>query len=254
MEFTCKIIFFIVYVNDIVNTVNHCKHLLYADDTVLYITGDLAQSTLLLQQDLKHFKLWCDRNQLTINIKKTKYVTFGLKSQTRKISNHQLFMNDNKLERVISYKYLGIILDMNLNFNKHIENCLKLISHKAFILCKIRKYINVKTAITIYKTMVLPIVEYGDILYDGANEKLLHELQKAQNRILKICNNADRYISTVQLHNDSKINLLKERRILHLNLFMFKQKHNVNIVNNCDVRTRAHEAQLFTTVKPNNEK
>ena len=35
---------------------------------------------------------------------------------------------------------------------------------------------------------------------------------------------------------------------------MFKQKHNVNIVNNRDVRTRAHEAPLFTTVKPNNEK
>ena len=75
-------LFFIIYVNDIVNILNHCKHLLYADDTVLYISGELTHTTALLQQDLNRFKIWCDRNQLTMNIKKTKYVTFGLKSQT----------------------------------------------------------------------------------------------------------------------------------------------------------------------------
>ena len=35
---------------------------------------------------------------------------------------------------------------------------------------------------------------------------------------------------------------------------MYKQQGNVNIVNNRNVRTRAHDALVFTTVKPNNEK
>ena len=35
---------------------------------------------------------------------------------------------------------------------------------------------------------------------------------------------------------------------------MFKQTGNVNIVNTRDVRTRAHDAVLFTTIKPNNGK
>ena len=35
---------------------------------------------------------------------------------------------------------------------------------------------------------------------------------------------------------------------------MFKQKGNVNIVNSRNVRTRAHDAILYTTVKPNNDK
>ena len=200
-----------------------------------------------LQQDLKRFKLWCDRNQLTMNIKKTKYVTFGLK----KIHNHQLYINENEFEKVISYKYLGITLDMNLNFNIHIENCLKLISHKAYLLSKIRKYIDVHTAIKINKSMILPIIEYGDVLYDGANQKLIQDLQTFQNRILRLCNNSDRYISTLQLHRECKVNMLKDRRILHLKLFMFKQKDNVNIVNDREVRTHAHDAPLFTTIKPN---
>ena len=35
---------------------------------------------------------------------------------------------------------------------------------------------------------------------------------------------------------------------------MFKKKGNMTIVNNRNVRTRAHDAILFITVKPNNEK
>ena len=117
-------LFFIIYVNDIKTSLNFCNHLLYADDTVLCKTGELGTLTINMQSDLCEFKKWTDRNQLTMNVKKTKYVIFGLKSKTRKVVNHSLFINDNKLERVTSYKYLGLTLDMNLNYNKHLENWL----------------------------------------------------------------------------------------------------------------------------------
>ena len=108
------------------------------------------------------------------------------------------------------------------------------------------------TAITIYKTMILPIIGYGDILYDGSNQNLLKDFQTAQNRILRICTNLARQTSTHQLHVISKLNVLKDRRLVHLNLFMYKQTNNVDIVNNRNVRTRAHDAPLFKTIKPNN--
>ena len=247
-------LFFIVYVNDMKHSLKKCNHLLYADDTVLYLTGDLQKSTGDVQNDLSNFKFWCDKNQLTMNIKKNKYVTFGLKSQTRKVNDHTLFIDNIKLERVTSYKYLGLTLDMNLNYNKHLENCLKLISHKAYLLNKIRMYIDTNTATTLYKSVILPILEYGDVIYDGANQKLVNDLQKIQNRILRICTQKDHYTSNLQLHQICKINKLKDRRRMHLKLFMFKQKSNITIVNNRQVRTRAHDAILFTTIKPNNEK
>ena len=190
----------------------------------MYITGNSQTTTPLLQRDLSNFKNWCNRNQLTMNIKKTKYVAFGLKSQTRKLKDHELFIQNYKLERVSSYKYLGIVSDMNLNFNKHLENCIKTISHKAYLLSKIRHYINEKTAVTMYKTMILPIVEYGDVLYDGTNQKLLLDLQTAKNRILRICLHEDRLANVALLHQRCNISKLKGRRLLHLNLFMYKQK------------------------------
>ena len=72
---------------------------------------------------------------------------------------------------------------MHLNYNKHLIISLKLISHKAYLLNKIRMYIDTKAAVTIYKTMILPFLEYGDAFYDGANQKLINGLQTTQNRI-----------------------------------------------------------------------
>ena len=89
---------------------------------------------------------------------------------------HDLFIQNMKIGRVNSYKNQ----DMNLNYNNHLENCLKIISYEAFLLSKIRRYINFKTAVTIYKTMILPIIEYGYILYHDCNKKMLKDLQTAQ--------------------------------------------------------------------------
>ena len=71
---------FILYINDIGSILNYCKYQLYADDTVLYLSDEITNATRRLNDDLSNFKNWCNQNKLTINVKKTKYVLFGLKS------------------------------------------------------------------------------------------------------------------------------------------------------------------------------
>ena len=77
--------------------------------------------------------------------------------------------------------------------------------------------------------------------------------QTSKNRVLRICLQRNRYTSTLLLHQLCNISKLENRRIMHLNLYIFKQKGNVNIVNTRNVRTRAHDALLYTINKPNNE-
>ena len=111
--------------NDVYTSSKSCKYHLYADDAVVYISGHVVDTTKQLCAYLESFKKWCDKNKLTLNVKKTKYVTFGFKSQTRKIVNHAISIGNIHVERVHSYKYLGITLDMNLNFKKHMGNCIR---------------------------------------------------------------------------------------------------------------------------------
>ena len=108
-------------------------------------------------------------------------------------------------------------------------------------------------AIRIYKTMTLPVLEYGDILYDQTNRKLLDKLQTLQNRCLRTCLLPKEHIPTIRLHELCSICNLCMRRIMHLQLYMYKQKGNIFLVSNRDVRTRAHDAVLFQTAKSNRE-
>ena len=109
---------FLIYVNDLSSVLRKCKYQLYADDTVIYHTcNDINDSKDKLESDLSRFTDWCDGNALTVNIKNSKYVLYGLKTQTRKILNHILLMRNNRLDRVSSYNYLGVHLDMNLKFS-----------------------------------------------------------------------------------------------------------------------------------------
>ena len=68
-----------------------------------------------------------------------------------------------------SFKYLGLTLDGTLSFSNHISTVLNSVSHKAYILSKIRKFIDIRAAIKIYKSMILPYFDYTDIVFDKAN-------------------------------------------------------------------------------------
>ena len=74
-------------------------------------------------------------------------------------------LNNTVLEKVCSYKYLGFILDDQLNFNKHV-------THKLYLLSRIRKYLTKRASVTIFKTMIISLIEYGDIIYAGTNQKI----------------------------------------------------------------------------------
>ena len=125
--------------------------------------------------------------------------------------------------------------------SKHISNITKQISHTVYVLGKIRKYINNQAALTIYKTMVLPYFDYGDIFYMNANEQLLNKLQVLQNK----CTN---------LHREANVANLKIRRRWHLRNFMFRMKENESLVDERGINTRTHDAINFIIKQPRCEK
>ena len=81
-------LFFLVYINDVINILGDCKIKLYADDTVIYhsdVNHDLA--SLRLQHNLSEFYGWCVENKLTLNAKKTKLMIFGTRSRVKSAKN-----------------------------------------------------------------------------------------------------------------------------------------------------------------------
>ena len=165
---------FLVYINDLCEVLEKSKSFLYADDTVLVTSSpEYIIAHRDMQHDLNNITNWCKSNKFTLNISKTKSMLLGSKHKIRKTRYHLLQIDNVSIDYVLSYKYLDITIDQSLNFNLHMNQLVKTISYKLCLLQKLRTYIPCKAAIQIFKSMVLPYFDYGDVIYQGTSSKHL---------------------------------------------------------------------------------
>ena len=244
-------LFFLVFVNDIQGAIQDCKIKLYADDTVLYQSGvNCDEASNKLQRSVNRFASWCEANSLTINISKTKTMAFGSRQRVKRAKKSTIKLGEEVLKQVPSYRYLGLILDSTLNYNLHVNQIIRTVLHKLMLLSKMKKYLRDDSALSIYKSMILPYLDYADDIFHKAANKDIDKLQRLQNRCLKLCMRKDRRFSTEEVHRLAKVPMLRDRREAHVLNFMYKRKSNVSLLNNREIRTRAHDAPLFEVIVP----
>ena len=198
-----------------------------------------------MNDDLARVHHWCLENSLTINAKKTKVLGLTLNRNFRIKDHCNIILSNQNLEVVDSYKYLGVTLDTHLTYKPHIKNTINKVTHKLSLLTKIRKYVDVHTSLIIYKTMILPHFDYGDVIYAAGSQENLNELQKLQNKCLRICTKAPLDINIDRLHSLSKLSKLEKRRNTHLLNLMYSRKNDEAYIDNRPIPTRQHTSITF---------
>ena len=99
--------------------------------------------------------------------------------------------NNEKVERVSKFKYLGVILDQNLKFNEHTDFVKRKTFAKMKALARIRQFVTQGVSLQLYKSLIIPHVDYGDVLYDSLSKGDAKKLQIIQNKCLRICLKSD---------------------------------------------------------------
>ena len=100
-------LFFLLYINDCISENDDHKTMLYADDSVLYISGknfDTLSNRLTIALD--KFSTWSSKNKLTINESKTKVMTFASAIKLKNLPKPKIKLNGEILKVVGTYKYL----------------------------------------------------------------------------------------------------------------------------------------------------
>ena len=249
-------LFFIMYVNDLQQALvdENVSVQLYADDTVLYASGsNIAEVSKSMQAGLNNLYSWCLVNKLTLNPAKTRMVTFGTRQKVKKSKLQEMFIGGKKIKNVSTYKYLGFTLDSALTHQAHITDVLCKVMHKKVLLTRIMPFINKSVALLIYKTMILPYVDYCDIIYHSACSNSLDNIQRLQNKCLKTCLSMHKLCSTEEVHSAAKCSLLELRRETHMLNFMFIRQKREKLMDTRNIRTRLHDAPVFKTDFPHKE-
>ena len=253
-------LFYIIYADDIKRRIKKSSYTFYADDTVLYTNKkNLPTACKHLQNDLDNLLSWCDENGIYINTCKTKLMFYGSKTALNKSILPKVHIHGNELERVTKYSYLGVLMDEQLTFELHANSTISKVSNKMYQLKRMRPFLTRKAALLVYKNMILPILEYGDIVMDSASKLIKKRLQTLQNKALRCALEVDKATSSSVIHREAKLSKLKTRRKQHLLLHMYQVSHTSNFQlwkaqAAYSVHTRSSKKKMITLKKPNNEK
>ena len=242
---------FIFYINDVISNIGDLKINMYADDCLIYCTGNnwnLMKPKL--ENGLAFFQNWCLENRLKLNAGKSKSLVIGSYQKLLSVDYTTKFsLNGQTLDFTDTYNYLGLYIDKNMSLTPLLSNLKARVVNRIYSLVKIRNFINTHCAITIYKQTILHLLDYAGFLLISCNISDRNDFQKLQNHALRVCYNVrlrDR-VSNARMHSDACLLSLEQRRQKQLLYLMFIHKQMYNVARIHARPTRA--AQTFSFIR-----
>ena len=183
---------FLIYINDLPFALKKGKVTMYADDTsISYSSSSLVDIEQTLNSELNDLKLWMQGNKLSLNFLKAQAMVVGskpkIKKITAKIVDHPKFLiGGSQVENVDREKYLGVIIDKNLNWEEHISNVRTKVSRAIGFLKYSSKFLPQNTLSKMYSGIVEPQFRFCCSVWGCCGVTKLQTLQKLQNRAARI--------------------------------------------------------------------
>jgi hypothetical protein len=143
---------FNIYVNSLPNAVENTRFVLYADDAVLIFAAATPQELQeTLDRDFSLICNWYSDNRLTLNIKKTKFLLASSKLMLSKFEDFKLQSRDGiEIDRIQSFKYLGVELDEKWSWKTHIKDLLRKLGHRLSVFNQINHMLDHKSRVAYF--------------------------------------------------------------------------------------------------------
>lgn len=176
---------FILYVNDLPSQVkSYCK--LFADDAKLYKDLQNLEDFEMIQDDLDKLCQWTINWLLFFNAEKCKVLHIGKDNPKFEYELTDKDGNIKALDHVEFEKDLGIYVQDNLKFDRHISLTVNRANRLAGLIKRSFSYLDEETLLVLYKTLVRPILDYGNTIWYPILKKDIRSIENVQRRITKI--------------------------------------------------------------------
>ena len=171
---------FSIFINDLPSVVQS-ELVLFADDAKIYRTIQSDDDYLQLQQDLDNLFLWSCEWQLCFNVDKCKVLHIGSNQHYRQYRLGGDFITVSDAE-----KDLGILIDNKLAFHKQCSTAVNKANKLLGIIRRSFEYINADTMLCLYKSLIRPIIEYGNVIWGPHYVIDQQAIEKIQHRATKL--------------------------------------------------------------------
>jgi len=139
---------YLIYIDDIQSSSNILKFVLFADDTIVFLS---SPNFLSLVQSINNepalLSDWFKANKLSPNVAKTKYLLFGSKKLVREDTNFNIILDGTAISSSTTTKFLGVKIDSQLNWKQHINKLVLKLNRNAAVIFKKPYKINTAVAL-----------------------------------------------------------------------------------------------------------
>ena len=87
-----------------------------------------------------------------------------------------------------TFKYLDVVLDDTLSFNDHLDYVRMKVSKIVGMFSSIRHSLTLEAANRLYKAMVLPVLDYCDVVWHDCGQGNSDKIERLQRRAARIVN------------------------------------------------------------------
>ena len=164
-----------------------CRLSLYADDSaLLFAHRDSQVIANHLSSELSKCKRWLVDNRLSLHVGKTEALLFGSKRRLKGVENFGISCDGTPVERKFTVKYLGALLDANLNSSAHVGNLMKVCAGRMAFLYRNSAFLDKKCRQTLCSALIQPYMDYCcSSWYGGLTVNLKERLNVIQRKMVR---------------------------------------------------------------------
>ena len=205
---------FLLYINDMPDSLSHLTPSLYADDTEIYASSnDCADLVDKVNIDLENIRKWMIQNKLQIHPSKSKHIFIGSPYNLKnKVSGNPILINNKLVPKINKYSCLGVTMDERLSWDKHIDSICSKVGASIGAMRRVKPFVPLSTTKMLYNAIIQPCFDYCSPLWDNCGIGLKDRLQKYQNRAARAITGATYDIRSSELLDNLNWKPLEERR------------------------------------------
>lgn len=203
---------FLIFINQL-SSIPNLDIVSYADDSVITFRGKTwEEARKAAEGGLRFVDSWLTESCLSLNVAKTKFLTFSLTMSTqpddRLLTIHTTHCINNSscncpcIEKVDHVKYLGIFIDQHLRWDRHITYLVERLKGMFHTFYNLRYVLSLAGIIRIYESIVVSILRYGVVIWGSVLNSHLKKLEITQNTVLKIIRKVGRRYNTNKLYSE----------------------------------------------------
>ena len=180
-------ILFVLYINDLPDVVDVDSNIyMFADDTKLYREMSDVKDEAILQNDINKMEEWSNEWLMSFHPEKCKVLKMGRPISDLSDMFNPYAFSGHHLEVVENEKDIGVIIDCDLSFDKHIAEKVNKATRIVNIIRRSFMYLDEESFLNLYKALVRPHLEYANQIWAPKLQRQIDSIENVQKRATKL--------------------------------------------------------------------